>query len=52
MAGSELEGLSILIVEDELLVAMDIADAFESIGAITAIATTLEQALIEVEART
>jgi DNA-binding response OmpR family regulator len=49
MAGSELEGLSILIVEDELLVAMDIADAFESIGAVTAIATTLHQALIEVE---
>lgn len=49
MAGSQLEGLSILIVEDELLVAMDIADAFESIGAVTAIATTLEQALIEVE---
>ena len=32
MAGSELEGLSILIVEDELLVAMDIADAFENVG--------------------
>ena len=28
MAGSELEGHSILIVEDEFLVAMDIADAF------------------------
>ncbi len=28
---------------------MDIADAFESIGAVTAIATTLHQALIEVE---
>jgi hypothetical protein len=29
----------------------DIADAFESIGAATAIATTLEQALVEVEAQ-
>ncbi len=28
---------------------MDIADAFESIGAVTAIATTLHQTLIEVE---
>jgi CheY-like chemotaxis protein len=44
MAGSELEGFSILIVEDELLVAMDIADAFESIGAVTAIAFKLRDA--------
>jgi len=49
MAGSELEGHSILIVEDELLVAMDIADAFERVGAVTAMATTLHQALILVE---
>jgi hypothetical protein len=49
MTGSELEGLSIPIVEDELLVAMDIADAFESVGAVTAMATTLQQALILVE---
>jgi DNA-binding response OmpR family regulator len=49
MAGSELEGHSILIVEDELLVAMDIADAFESVGAVTTMATTLQQALILVE---
>ena len=44
MAQSDLEGLSILIVEDELLVAMDIADAFESVGAVTAMATTLQHA--------
>jgi len=49
MAGSQLEGHSILIVEDELLVAMDIADAFESVGAVTTMATTLHQALILVE---
>ena len=49
MAGSQLEGHSILIVEDELLVAMDIADAFESVGAVTTMATTLHRALILVE---
>jgi DNA-binding response OmpR family regulator len=49
VAGSELEGHSILIVEDEVLVAMDIADAFESVGAVTTMATTLQQALILVE---
>jgi DNA-binding response OmpR family regulator len=49
MPDSNLEGHSILIVEDELLVAMDIVDAFESVGAVTAMATTLQQALILVE---
>ena len=49
MTRSQLEGRSVLIVEDELLVAMDVADAFESVGAVTTIATTLQQALIEVE---
>jgi DNA-binding response OmpR family regulator len=49
VAGSELEGHSILIVEDEVLVAMEIADAFESVGAVTTMATTLQQALILVE---
>jgi hypothetical protein len=49
VARSELEGHSILIVEDEVLVAMDIADAFESVGAVTTMATTLQQALILVE---
>ncbi len=49
MESSGLRGRCILIAEDEPIIALDIADAFESVGAITTVASTLHQALIQVE---
>jgi DNA-binding response OmpR family regulator len=49
MRRSALEGLSILIVEDEPLVAMDITQEFEAAGARVTTARTLEQAMILAE---
>ena len=47
--GARFLGLSILVVEDEPLIAMDIAQAFEPTGAEIIITYTLEQALARVE---
>jgi len=44
-----LHGRSILIVEDEPLIALDIAQAFEDVGAETVISYTLSEALVCVE---
>jgi DNA-binding response OmpR family regulator len=44
-----LRGRSILVVEDEFLIAMDIAQAFESAGAHVTTTTTVRHALILVE---
>jgi len=44
-----LRGRSILVVEDEILIAMDIAQAFESAGANVTTTTTVRHALILVE---
>jgi len=41
-----LRGLSILVVENELLIAMDIVDALESAGANTTMTTTARHAMI------
>ena len=48
--GKLLEGCSILIVEDEPLIAMDLQRAFEAVGAHIERATTLEQAINLAEA--
>ena len=44
-----LRGRSILVVEDELLIAMDIASALEKAGANATMTTTVRHALILVE---
>jgi DNA-binding response OmpR family regulator len=44
-----LRGRSILVVEDELLIAMDIAQALERAGANATMTTTVRHALILVE---
>jgi CheY-like chemotaxis protein len=44
-----LRGRSILVVEDELLIAMDIVQALESAGANATMTTTVRHALILVE---
>jgi len=44
-----LRGRSILVVEDEMLIAMDIAQAFERAGANVTTTTTVRHALILVE---
>jgi DNA-binding NtrC family response regulator len=44
-----LRGRSILVVEDEILIAMDIAQAFERAGANVTTTTTVRHALILVE---
>lgn len=44
-----LSGHAILIVEDEALIALDIVDAFERVGAEPVMTTTLHQALVLVE---
>ena len=44
-----LEDRAILIVEDEPVIAMDVAQAFERAGAATAVASTLHHALVLVE---
>ena len=49
MTSSGLAGRSILIVEDEALIAHDLASAFESEGAVVTTTTTLRQALILVK---
>jgi DNA-binding response OmpR family regulator len=49
MVQSKLQGLSILIVEDEPLIALDIAEMLESEGARVAIAGTVKQAFALVE---
>ena len=45
----KLKGRAVLIVEDEPLIAMDIADAFKKAGAKITMTTTLKQAMILVE---
>ena len=44
-----LDGRSILVVEDEPLIALDIADALEKAGAAVLTSDTLKHALVEVE---
>ena len=44
-----LQDRAILIVEDEPMIAMDVAQAFERAGAITSVTSTLHNALILVE---
>jgi|KBSSwiStaDraftv2_1062776.scaffolds.fasta_scaffold1646116_1 DNA-binding response OmpR family regulator len=49
MQNTSLAGRSILIVEDEPLIALDIATAFEKVGAVTFNARTLAEAIDMVE---
>lgn len=49
MESSILSGRSILIAEDEPLIALDIAEAFKDAGATTVVTSTLHQALVLVE---
>ena len=49
MTHSALRGRSILVVEDELLIAMDIVAALEKAGAHATITTTVRHALILIE---
>ena len=49
MESSTLSGRSILIAEDEPLIALDIAEAFKDAGATTVVTSTLHQALVLVE---
>ena len=49
MENPPLHGRSILIVEDEPLIALDIAQAFEDVGAEPVISSTLQEALVCVE---
>jgi DNA-binding NtrC family response regulator len=46
---SKLNGRSILIVEDEPLISLEIAQAFRKVGALVTITSTLKQALTLVE---
>jgi DNA-binding response OmpR family regulator len=46
---SRLDGLVILVIEDEPLVALDVQQAFEDAGATVVVARTLAAALIAVE---
>ena len=46
MESSSLSGRSILIAEDEPLIALDIAEAFKDAGATTVVTSTLHQALV------
>jgi DNA-binding NtrC family response regulator len=52
MKRPELQDTAVLIVEDEPLIAMDLATAFERAGAVTTLTATLEQALLIVEDKT
>lgn len=49
MESCTLSGRSILIVEDEPLIALDVAQAFEDAGAATVVTSTLHHALVLVE---
>jgi DNA-binding response OmpR family regulator len=49
MQPTGLEDRAILIVEDEPVIAMDVAQAFERAGAATAVTSTLHHALVLVE---
>ena len=49
MQSTSLAGRSILIVEDEPLIALDIVDAFQKVGAITLTARTVADAIHLVE---
>jgi DNA-binding NtrC family response regulator len=49
MAYSILNGLSILVVEDEPLIALDISQAFEAVGAHLTITNTLRHAMLLIE---
>ena len=49
MESSSLNGRSILIAEDEPLIALDIAQAFEDAGAEIVVTSTLHHALVLVE---
>lgn len=49
MQGSSLEGRSILVVEDQPLIALDIAQELEAAGAAVTMTNTLKHALILVE---
>ena len=44
MGTTNLDGRTILIIEDEPLIAIDIADAFERVGATVAVAHSLAEA--------
>ena len=44
-----LHGRSILVVEDEPVIALDIAQAFERVGAQVIVSTTLHDAMVLVE---
>lgn len=49
MQSTSLAGRSILVVEDEPLIALDIVDAFQKVGAITLTARTVADAIHLVE---
>ena len=49
MESSTLSGRSILIAEDEPLIALDIAEAFKDAGATTVVTSTVHHALVLVE---
>jgi CheY-like chemotaxis protein len=49
MESSTLSGRSILIAEDEPLIALDIAEAFKDAGATTIVTSTIHYALVLVE---
>ena len=49
MEGSTLSGRSILIAEDEPLIALDIAEAFKDAGATPVVTSTVHHALVLVE---
>lgn len=49
MTCPELQDKAVLLVEDEPIIAMDLAQAFERAGAATTVAATLRHALILVE---
>jgi DNA-binding response OmpR family regulator len=49
MERPKLKGRTVLVVEDEVLIAMEIVEAFQKAGAAVTMTTSLKQALILVE---
>jgi DNA-binding response OmpR family regulator len=47
--GASLQGCVVLVVEDEALIALDIAQSFKNAGAQVVIARTLEDAIVKAE---
>jgi DNA-binding response OmpR family regulator len=47
--GASLEGCIVLVVEDEALIALDIAQTFKNAGAQVVISRTLEDAIVKAE---